>query len=150
MSTRPSEKRVNADDECAGVQLDKVAELRVDFLAAFGHGREERAAFGKTLRLGFRQGTFGFRQGTCRLELRHACRCTRFCILELETATDAEVRAGAGIIGSQPLGGGGQIDVRSGKETVAAPLNAHGIAGYARVAMTRPLLWRTRPCARWC
>jgi hypothetical protein len=30
MSTRPSEKKVNADDECAGAQLDKGAEGRVD------------------------------------------------------------------------------------------------------------------------
>jgi Domain of unknown function (DUF4347) len=51
----------------------------------------------------------------------------------LESATGAKVRAAAGTIGSQSLGGGWQLDVSSGKETVAAPLTAQGIAGYAGV-----------------
>src|SRR5215475_13190621 len=51
----------------------------------------------------------------------------------LESATGAEVRAATGTIGSQPLGGGWQLDVSSGKETVAAPLTARGMAGYAGV-----------------
>src|SRR6516225_7538979 len=50
----------------------------------------------------------------------------------LESATGAEVRAATGTIGSQPLGGGWQLNVSSGKETVAAPLTARGI-GYAGV-----------------
>jgi len=52
-------------------------------------------------------------------------------VAALESATGAEVRAAAGAIGSQPLGGGWQLDVGSGKETVAAPLTAQGMAGYA-------------------
>ena len=51
----------------------------------------------------------------------------------LESATGAEVRAATGTIGSQPLGGGWQLNVSSGKETVAAPLTARGMAGYAGV-----------------
>src|SRR5262249_10854077 len=54
-------------------------------------------------------------------------------VAALESATGAEVRAAAGTIGSQPLGGGWQLDVGSGKETVAAPLTARGMAGYAGV-----------------
>src|SRR6516162_3581355 len=56
----------------------------------------------------------------------------------LESATGAEVRAAAGTIGSQPLGGRWQLDVSSGKETVAAPLTARGMAGYAGVLAPRP------------
>src|SRR5262249_44121660 len=51
----------------------------------------------------------------------------------LETATGAEVRAATGTIGSQPLGGRWELDVGSGKETVAAPLTARGMVGYAGV-----------------
>src|SRR5262249_8526980 len=51
----------------------------------------------------------------------------------LESATGAEVRAATGTIGSQPLGGRWELDVSSGKETVAAPLTARGMAGYAGV-----------------
>ena len=51
----------------------------------------------------------------------------------LELATGAEVRAATGTIGSQPLGGRWQLDISSGKETVAAPLTAQGMAGYAGV-----------------
>src|SRR5262249_18705297 len=49
----------------------------------------------------------------------------------LESATGAEVRAATGTIGSQPLGGRWELDVSSG--TVAAPLTAQGMAGYAGV-----------------
>jgi hypothetical protein len=46
-------KRVNADDKCAGAQLDKGAEGRVDFpFQHSGHaaaGRERRAAFRKLI-----------------------------------------------------------------------------------------------------
>src|SRR5262249_11964980 len=58
----------------------------------------------------------------------------------LESATGAEVRAATGTIGSQPLGGRWELDVSSGKETVAAPLTARGMAGYAGV-----LAPKTRP-----
>jgi len=51
----------------------------------------------------------------------------------LESATGAEVRAATGTIGSQALGGRWELDVSSGKETVAAPLTARGMAGYASV-----------------
>ena len=51
----------------------------------------------------------------------------------LESATGAEVRAATGTIGSQPLGGRWEFDVSAGKETVAAPLTAQGMAGYAGV-----------------
>src|SRR5262249_37651049 len=51
----------------------------------------------------------------------------------LESATGAEVRAATGTIGSQALGGRWELDVSSGKETVAAPLTARGMAGYAGV-----------------
>src|SRR5262249_36568310 len=51
----------------------------------------------------------------------------------LESATGAEVRAATGTIGSQPLGGRWELNVSSGKETVAAPLTARGMAGYASV-----------------
>jgi hypothetical protein len=51
----------------------------------------------------------------------------------LESATGAEVRAATGTVGSQPLGGRWELDVSSGKETVAAPLTARGMAGYAGV-----------------
>ena len=54
-------------------------------------------------------------------------------VAALESATGAEVRAAAGTIGSQPLGGGWQLDVSSGNETIAAPLTAQGIAGYVGV-----------------
>jgi large repetitive protein len=50
----------------------------------------------------------------------------------LESATGAEVRAAAGTIRSQSLGGGWQLDVSSGKETIAAPLTARGMAGYSK------------------
>jgi hypothetical protein len=49
-----------------------------------------------------------------------------------ESATGAEVRAAAGTIGSQPLGGRWQLDVSSGKETIAAPLSALGDRGLRR------------------
>src|SRR5262249_48983800 len=55
-----------------------------------------------------------------------------------ESATGAEVRAAAGTIGSQPLGGRWELDVSSAKETVAAPLAAQGIAGYAGVLAPPP------------
>src|SRR5215475_14888171 len=51
----------------------------------------------------------------------------------LESATGAEVRSATGTIGSQPLGGRWELDVSSGKETIAAPLTAQGMAGYAGV-----------------
>src|SRR5262245_57027164 len=51
----------------------------------------------------------------------------------LESATGAEVRAATGTIGSQALGGRWELDVSSGKETIAAPLSAQGMAGYAGV-----------------
>src|SRR6516225_9122285 len=51
----------------------------------------------------------------------------------LESAMGAEVRAATGTIGSQALGGRWELDVSSGKETVAAPLTARGMAGYAGV-----------------
>src|SRR5215813_9241060 len=54
-------------------------------------------------------------------------------VTALESATGAEVRAAAGTIGSQPLGGRWELDVSSGKETIAAPLSAQGMAGYAGV-----------------
>src|SRR5262249_31688902 len=56
----------------------------------------------------------------------------------LESATGAEVRAATGTIGSQPLGGGWQLNVSSGKETVAAPLTGRGMAGYAGVLAPPP------------
>ena len=70
----------------------------------------------------------------------------------LESATGAEVRAATGTIGSQPLGGGWQLNVSSGKETVAAPLTARGMAGYAGVLAPhkRPRSLQSRPIVeRW-
>jgi hypothetical protein len=56
----------------------------------------------------------------------------------LESTTGAQVRAATGTIGSQPHGGRWALDISSGKETVAAPLTAREMAGYAGVlALTK-------------